>query len=644
MDVPQFVATGASIFSATLFALLFICTSVGLGRRALVWLRVPAKEALAERGLASLALGAGILEFVPVALGAFNLLSVPSLRIATALLACAAIPDFTAALKRGLIVLRRPRPWIPGWLFMWTLALVPGLLVLYFNAVTPVLDPDGLGYHLTVPKFWLSAGTLSFMPMYVMSNMPMGGEMLFAIGLSFVGDAGAKLLHYSLGVAGAAALLVGGRRLNSTVGGAAAATLFLFGPFGVGNFLGSAYIEGIQGFFVVVSLITWLVWHDTRQQGWLRAAFLIGGFAISIKITSALFPAGLLFVTWFVLHRERRSSQSPLATVLDTWPLMLLVAAPVVPWLIREAVTTGNPVFPMLAKWIPSRDFPAVVATEWETYFRYMNWGNSLGPDVGLETRKLVIVVAAAAVCVVAGVAWAIVRSPAARATVIVSGLLAVMQVLAVGIYRRHWTAVMAVMQLLVIAQWAWMVPVRFFRVGAIVVTLGLSLMAARTTLGAIDNDYAGMVRTAFGLEPQRDYIARHLPIYPVFEYANQHLAADSGVLLEFSCGGFLVDRKTFCLENPQGAISVESWDSFIADARRLGVTHVIAPRWMADSTVTDYEGMIRSGPGFALRGNMDRMLIRLLRNNNRLLASASDLGLYAVDLTDLPANSQAEL
>jgi hypothetical protein len=431
--------------------------------------------------------------------------------------------------------------------------------------------------------------------------------------------------------------VVAGRRIHSTLVGVAAATLFLFGPFGIGTILGSAYIEGIQGCFVVASLAAWLVWYSARQEGWLRAAFLVAGFAVSIKITSAMFPAGLLLVTWFVLQRERPGAFSP-AVILGTWPMMLLVAAPVIPWLIREALVVGNPVFPMFSKLFPTREFPQEVASEWGTYFRYMNWGNSLGPDVSLETRKLVIFIAAGIVLAGTGVVYALLRSPTARATAVVSGLLAVIQVFAVGLYRRHWVAVLAVIQLLVIAQFIWILPARILRAGVVAMALALSLLVAHDTLGKFNYDYAGLVRTAFGIDTQRDFLARHLPPYPLFEHVNRYLPANSGVLLEFSCGGFLLDRRTFCLENPQGAINADSWETFVDDARRLGVTHVIAPQWMADSKVQQFGDMVRSGPGVELRGKVDRMLIRLLRTQGQLLASASDLGLYAVDLPAIAA------
>jgi hypothetical protein len=632
MPVPQFVTTGVAFVYATLFVIYFLWVSLALGRRVSLWLGVTPDGPVAERGLVALALGIAVLECTTLALAAFDVLSVRSLRLSMAILTVLAARDLWAVVVRLAQTVTSARS-PERWLIVWALALGPGLAIAYLLAVTPTLDPDGLGYHLTVVKAWLSLGTLAFLPTYTYSNMPMGVEMLFAIAMSFAGDAGAKLLHFSLGCAGAVAVYLAGTRLHDRVVGAAAAALYLFGPFGVGSILGWAYVEGAVSFAVVASTLAWLVWFETRQASWLRAAFAVAGVAVSFKITAALFPIGLILLTWFIEGRGARERGEPLAPIaLRSWPLVLLTSIPIVPWLVRAAVVTGNPIFPMFGTVIPSYDFPPELSAEWDLYFRYMNWGTGAGA-MSLETRKTILLAALAAVVVLTGLLVAFLRSPIARATAVIAGAMMLPQVLAVGLYKRHWFAVMSVLQLLVVAQAARVLPGRWLKGGVIGLTLLLSLASVRASLRTVGNDLMGVVYTAAGLKPQRDYLADHLPLYTLYEYANRNLPADSGVAFEYGCGGFHIDRKTFCLEVPQGSFSVDSWDGFVEDIHRLGLTHVIAPRAMASGSLPSFPGWVRSGPGFTFRERTDKLVVRLLTNHGKLLAAAADQGLYSIDV-----------
>ena len=116
-----------------------------------------------------------------------------NVRIATAGVAVVAAPDALAVLRRArtsLAGLRRP----PAWFVAWLLALSPGLVFALLSALTPTIDPDGVGYHLTVPKRWLAMGSLGYLPTYPYSNTPMGTEMLFTIGFGK-----GRVFHTTLG-------------------------------------------------------------------------------------------------------------------------------------------------------------------------------------------------------------------------------------------------------------------------------------------------------------------------------------------------------------------------------------------------------------------------------------------------------------
>ena len=55
--------------------------------------------------------------------------------------------------------------------------IVPPVAFVLLAAVLPPADFDVREYHLQVPKEWLQAGRIEFLPHNVYGNMPLGAEM-----------------------------------------------------------------------------------------------------------------------------------------------------------------------------------------------------------------------------------------------------------------------------------------------------------------------------------------------------------------------------------------------------------------------------------------------------------------------------------
>src|SRR5260221_8557725 len=148
--MPGLVTTGAPILRAPLAVLALLWLGMALGRRMLRWLGASHGAPTLEGFILAIALGVGVLEIVPLGLGAAGLLSVVSVRWAIAGMFVLALPDIWALVGDVRSAFeRRARP--PSWLLAWMLALAPGLVAIALVALTPAIDPDGLGYHLTVP-------------------------------------------------------------------------------------------------------------------------------------------------------------------------------------------------------------------------------------------------------------------------------------------------------------------------------------------------------------------------------------------------------------------------------------------------------------------------------------------------------------
>jgi hypothetical protein len=633
--MPWLTTEGSSLYPV-IFALGFLWLSLALGRRLLILLGAYRGACPNERGVIAAALGAGVLQFVPFSLGAVGLLSTTSIRLVTGVLILAAAADLRAVAV-AVVAAIRPRTRPSSWTIAWLMALSPALLMAGLMALAPTVDSDGLAYHLTVPKRWMYTGWLDYLPTYPYSNAPMGMEMLFAVGMAFAGDVAAKCIHYVLGVMVAApAIYLAGRRLSGQMAGAVPATLFLVGPGGAVAILGSAYVEGAATAAIAGSALSWLVWYQTGDRGYLRSAAVLAGIAVSFKISTILFPVALLALTAVAIAANARDRHNAtgwidcaLRGLVSTASLIPFVAAPILPWLTRAFLLTGNPLFPLLANLIPSRDLSAELATKVDLYNRYMTWGHAISRDWTLEQRVWILLGVAGLLALLGLFAFFKLRGWTARGAVVVVTITGLVQLSAAGLYLRYWLPLVAVLMIPIAAALAPILSRRTFVLAWIGLTLAGSLVHARRTYLDEGTKFAGLLRTVAGLDNRLDFLQSHLPLYPLYEHANRELPAEAGIMLSGYCGGFYLDRRTFCAESVQDSLRFTTWQDFTYDLRRLGITHLIAPIALATGGPTPDLG--GSSVSAITRAEQYRVVRQLLTSHARTLATAADQGLYEI-------------
>jgi 4-amino-4-deoxy-L-arabinose transferase-like glycosyltransferase len=171
--------------------------------------------------------------------------------------------------------------------------------------------------------------------------MPFTWEMLYTIALGIGDTATGKALHFAASVLCSLVAFALGSRLHSRLAGLVAGTVFFLTPIVVwesttaDNDLGLAFFEGLS----VLAVFAWLQHRDRR---WLILAGLLAGIALGIKLTGAylvLAGTGVLIAWWWRCDRS-------LATLRElSW--LGVAIAPFAPWLVRSAILTGNPVFPI---------------------------------------------------------------------------------------------------------------------------------------------------------------------------------------------------------------------------------------------------------------------------------------------------------
>ncbi len=287
-----------------------------------------------------------------------------------------------AVVKRLALVRGQPRG---AWAVMEWLALgatLAGLAVLavavLVQDLAPPTDYDGLLYHLVIPREFLRAHAMVYIPQNFSANLPALGEMLYTIGLAGGSDRAPQLVHGAAGALVVALTYVLGARSFGRVTGRWAAAGLAATP--LVPFLSTrAYIDLFTVLFGLPAVFAVLLWLETRRTGWLTLAGLSTGLALDTKYAAlplALALLAVLGLAAFIERWHRASGPLParLASRLElaarrpappgsaALRAAVLVgagtAAAALPWYAREWIVLGNPVWPMVfggRDWDPAR-------------------------------------------------------------------------------------------------------------------------------------------------------------------------------------------------------------------------------------------------------------------------------------------------
>jgi hypothetical protein len=219
--------------------------------------------------------------------------------------------------------------------------LVLGAVLHIIPAFAPEIEYDTLEYHLGALKEYQKAGRIHFLPHNFYASMPSLTEMLYLWGITLRSSTVAHLIHASFAGLTAIGLIAFGTRLGGRQLGLTAATLYYLLPF-VTVLAETARIDLATTFFAFLAGAALHRHLFDADKHALRLAALAGGLAMATKYTAGpvVFLALILVL---LIHRKQSSILHPRSSIL----FLVLAVLPVLPWLIKNAIFTGNPVYPL---------------------------------------------------------------------------------------------------------------------------------------------------------------------------------------------------------------------------------------------------------------------------------------------------------
>ena len=271
------------------------------------------------------------------------------------------------------------------------MVIVPFGVYLFLGSVSPPTDFDVREYHLQGPKEWFQHGKINFLPHNVYTSFPFLTEMLSLTGMIFADDwwHGAlvgQIVLASFQILSTLSVFSIARRWICMDAAWLAALIFLTTPWTLRISL-IAYAEGALTFYLITATMCALLVRKIpgRIVGISIIAGLLAGCAMASKYTgliSVILPTAAVIAFQFRTPRNASPTDTePQLYAAYGWRPLLLpaaafslgVAAMIAPWLLKNLVETGNPVYPLAysafggSEWSPAMDAiwkPAHAASE----------------------------------------------------------------------------------------------------------------------------------------------------------------------------------------------------------------------------------------------------------------------------------------
>ncbi|MFH5805348.1 glycosyltransferase family 39 protein [Alienimonas sp. DA493] len=285
------------------------------------------------------------------------------------------------------------------------LAAAPFFVLIALGSTVPTTEFDAREYHLQGPKEWFQAGRIDRLPHNVYTQMPAGTEMLTLLCMHLCGDwrvgalAGQATLAGFVPLAALAAGCVARRLFGAGCGGFAAAA-FLTSPWAVRLAL-HPYAEGALCAYGTLTLLAVTIAVRRRRLHSVRPALLAGllaGAAFGCKYPALLLIAAPAGVALLIARRDWRK----LAAFAGGFAVFAG------PWLLKNLIETGNPVFPLLWGLFGGDGWDAATNARWTAAHSPPGWSPArwphwVGQPLGLDTFHTSLLIAFAPLAAVAG-------------------------------------------------------------------------------------------------------------------------------------------------------------------------------------------------------------------------------------------------
>lgn len=222
------------------------------------------------------------------------------------------------------------------------------LIILFVEVIlcfTPPVARDALIHHLAIPKLWLENGRFYETPWAVYSYYPMNIDLIYLIPLYFKNDIIPNLIHMSFGLGTALLIYLYLSNISGRAAGLLGVLIFISTPIII-RMSTVAYVDLGLTFFTTTCLFSLVRWRNGNYQDnkWLLIASVTMGLALGTKYNALIAWFFLSLAIVFVYSRDTKEQVKAIRYGTVFFLVSLLVFSP---WLIKNVILTGNPLYPL---------------------------------------------------------------------------------------------------------------------------------------------------------------------------------------------------------------------------------------------------------------------------------------------------------
>jgi len=225
-------------------------------------------------------------------------------------------------------------------------ALAGILVIEIILCLMPPVSRDALIHHLAIPKLWIRHGGFYEMPWTQFSYFPMNIDLLYLVPLIFGNDRVPAFIHLLFGWGTGYLVYRYLKDQQGKVWGLLGLLVFVSTPMVIRLSI-TAYVDLGMIFFTTASVLSFIRWRDGRYEEikWLLLSAVCMGLAAGTKYNALI---SWLFLGGAVCFLYARDTGKQLQAI--RWGLIFFLVALVTvsPWLVKNLVLKGNPIYPLM--------------------------------------------------------------------------------------------------------------------------------------------------------------------------------------------------------------------------------------------------------------------------------------------------------
>jgi len=438
------------------------------------------------------------------------------------------------------------------------------LLIEILLNLTPPIARDALIHHLAIPKLWLENGGFYEIKWAGFSYFPMNVDLLYIIPLYFNKDFLANFIHMSFGIGTALLIYQYLNKRVSRIAGLLGILVFISTPV-VFRLSTQAYVDLGLTFFTTASILSFIRYRDGKfkEFKWLFLSSVAMGLALGTKYNALIVWFFLSLSIVFIYSRDAKIQWKAIGYGAIFFLISLFIFSP---WLIKNIILAGNPLYPLFT----GGTSPIIFGDNHAGFFqmREMLYGEKFWETLLIPVRiffqgqdnstryfdgvlnPVLIILSPFSLMnksfyrdKLFFISFAIffiltvffLEQKAFSMEQIIRYILPVVPLL----------SILTVIGLINIINWTMNLSIRYRNIGVVVVLCIFIGIMSKNAL-YIKNYYQNIdpMNYISGRESRDEFIAHHISSYPAIKYINTHTPANARIRLIFLAGrGYYLDR-----------------------------------------------------------------------------------------------------